>query len=61
MQIASAAEEQSAVASEINRNVVSISQISAQSADGANQIATAGQGLNNLASQLQSVVSRFKL
>ncbi|MFZ5593946.1 MAG: methyl-accepting chemotaxis protein [Pseudomonadota bacterium] len=59
-QIASAAEEQSAVAEEINRNILTISQIGDQSAAGAQQIATASEELARLAAQLQSLVGRFK-
>ncbi|HQU16930.1 MAG: hypothetical protein B7Z66_00990 [Chromatiales bacterium 21-64-14] len=60
-QIASAAEEQSAVTEEINRNVVTISQISTETADGARQTATASQQLARLAAELQDLVSHFKM
>jgi len=60
-QIASASEEQSAVAEEINRNVVNISQGSAQSAQGSEQTAFASQSLARLATDLQSLVARFKV
>ena len=60
-QIASAAEEQGAVAEEINRNIVTISQIANQTATGAEQTAKAGQELAQLAGRLQSVVGRFKV
>ena len=60
-QIASAAEEQSAVAEEINRNVVNISQGSAQSAQGSEQTALASQELARLASDLHTMVARFKV
>lgn len=60
-QIASAAEEQSLVAEEINRNVVGISEISEHSATGAQQTAAASEGLNNLAGQLQRIVGQFKI
>jgi len=59
--IASAAEEQGAVAEEINRNIVTISQIANQTASGAEQTARAGQELAQLAGRLQSVVGRFKV
>lgn len=61
MQIAAAAEEQSAVAEEINKNIISISQISTQTAQGANETSAASNTMKTLASELQSVVGRFKL
>ncbi len=60
-QIASAAEEQTAVAEEINRNVVNIGHVTEQSAQGAKQTAEAGESLSGLAAQLQGMVGRFKL
>ncbi len=60
-QIATAAEEQSAVAEEINRNIVNISDVVEKTADGAGQTAAASEELGQLAEQLQAVVNRFKL
>ena len=60
-QIASAAEEQSAVAEEINRNVTNISQIGDQTAEGVGQTAAASENLAQLSTQLQTVVGQFKL
>lgn len=60
-QIASAAEEQSLVAEEINRNVVGITEISEHTAKGARGTASASEDLNNLAGQLQRVVGQFKI
>jgi methyl-accepting chemotaxis protein len=60
-QIASAAEEQSAVAEEVNRNVQTISQISEESAQGATQTKTASAELARLAEELQARLARFKL
>lgn len=60
-QIASAAEEQSAVTEEINRNIQRISSISEQSAQGASQTRTASEELARLAEQLQAKISQFKL
>jgi len=60
-QIASAAEEQSAVSEEINKNVTSISQISEQTASGAEQTTTSANELARLASDLQNLVSQFKI
>lgn len=60
-QIASAAEEQSVVAEEINRNVVGINEIGEHTAQGAQQTASASEGLNHLAGQLQRIVGQFKI
>lgn len=60
-QIASAAEEQSVVAEEINRNVVGINEISDHTAEGAQQTASASEGLNHLAGQLKGIVGQFKI
>ena len=61
MQIASAAEEQSMVADDINRKILSISDVSMQASSGAAQMASTSQELANLAAQLQKLVNRFKL
>lgn len=60
-QIASAAEEQSAVAEEINRNIINIGHVVDQAASGMEETAGASDELTRLAEQLQSVVARFKL
>ncbi len=59
-QIASAADEQSAVAEEINQNVVTISQIAETSAVNAEQTQSASEELSNLSLALQKLVSQFK-
>ncbi|MDH5219048.1 MAG: methyl-accepting chemotaxis protein [Gammaproteobacteria bacterium] len=59
-QIASAAEEQRAVAEEINSNIVSISTISDQTADGAQQTSSASTQVTALADGLGSLVAQFK-
>lgn len=59
-QIASAAEEQSAVAEEINRNIANISQLGDQTAGAASQISMASSQLAQLANQLQLLVGKFK-
>jgi methyl-accepting chemotaxis protein len=59
-QIASAAEEQGAVAEEINRNVVSISQIADQTTQGAERTDHASGDLARLATGLQTLVAEFK-
>jgi len=60
-QIAAAAEEQSITAEEINRNVVNISGISHETAQGSEQTAAASEELARLASHLQEQVGRFKI
>ncbi|GAB6041870.1 HAMP domain-containing methyl-accepting chemotaxis protein [Endothiovibrio diazotrophicus] len=60
-QIASAAEEQSAVAEEINRNIVTINQVAEETADGATETAAASEQLARLAVQLQGVVRQFRI
>lgn len=57
--IASASEEQAAVAREVDRNIVNISDLSAQSTEGANQTSTAAQELARLATEMNSLVARF--
>jgi len=60
-QIASAAEEQSAVAEEINRSVVSIQQVSHETASGAEQTEASSSELSQLGAQLQQLVAQFKV
>jgi methyl-accepting chemotaxis protein len=60
-QIASAAEEQSAVVEEINRNITTISQVSSQAADGAAQTSSASDELARLSAQLLSQVGQFRV
>ena len=60
-QIATAAEQQSAVAEEINRNILNISDIVDRSADGASQTSKASEELANLAIKLQQLVNQFKV
>ncbi len=61
MQIAAAAEEQSAVAEDINRNVVDINDVAIQVSSGAEQTAVTSQELARLADHQQKLVSRFRL
>jgi len=58
-QIASAAEEQSSVSEEINRNIVKINEMANETASGAEQTSIASQDLARMASELQGVVSQF--
>lgn len=60
-QIASAAEQQSAVAEEINLNVTNISQVVEKTARGSHQTYLASQELAKLATDLQSLVLQFKV
>ena len=60
-QIASAAEEQSAVAEEINRNIVSISQIAQQTSLDSQQVASSNENFARLAVQLETLVRHFKV
>lgn len=61
LQIATAAEEQNAVAENINQSVVNISGITEQTAAGAQQTASASNELNELAEHLSSMVQQFKV
>jgi len=59
--IASAAEEQNAVAEEVNRNVVNISQASETTAESVASTAKSSEDLRNIAEELKHVVSRIKV
>jgi methyl-accepting chemotaxis protein len=59
-QIASAAQEQTAVAHDINENVVRISQVTEETAEGAKQTSAASAELAQLATELQQLVGAFK-
>ncbi|HEB56979.1 MAG TPA: methyl-accepting chemotaxis protein [Gammaproteobacteria bacterium] len=61
IQIASAAEEQSSVAEEINRNIVDISGIAEMTAAGAQNTAQTSNELSALSLHLNEVVGRFKI
>ncbi|RMN64017.1 Methyl-accepting chemotaxis protein [Pseudomonas syringae] len=61
MVIASAAEEQAQVAREVDRNLVNIRDLSAQSTNGANQTSAASTELSRLAIDLNGMVARFAL
>lgn len=60
-EIAQAALQQGDVAEEINVNVVNITQVATQTATGADQLTTASSELASLASNLQALVTRFKV
>ena len=59
-QIARTAEEQSAVAHEINRDVAQINKIAEASTHNAEQTQEAGHELSTLSHRLQTLVSQFK-
>ncbi|MDH0749301.1 methyl-accepting chemotaxis protein [Pseudomonas sp. GD03842] len=59
--IASAAEEQAQVAREVDRNLVNIQDLSAQTAAGANQTNASSQELSRLAISFNSMVGKFTL
>jgi len=60
-QIATASEQQTSVAEEINQNVTSIRDVTDQSAASSNQTASSSSELAKLGSELQNLVSRFRL
>ncbi|BBL56397.1 methyl-accepting chemotaxis protein [Methylomonas koyamae] len=61
LQIASAAEQQSAVTEEINRNIIHITSLSEQTAAGAEQTTQAASHLNRLAENLNGLINQFKI
>jgi len=61
IQIASAAEEQSAVAKEINRRVTSINDVGQDTAESAQQSSEAANELANLAGRLKQLTDRFRI
>lgn len=61
VQIASAAEEQTTVTEEINRNMVNISEQTDITAESAQSLASAAQELRNLSDNLHQTVGRFKV
>ncbi|KZZ13777.1 hypothetical protein A3750_02915 [Oleiphilus sp. HI0079] len=60
-QIATAAEEQSAVAEEINRNIVNIDNISSNTVISIQKTNEIGQDLTEMSSELEVLVGKFKL
>lgn len=59
-QIASAAEEQGAVAEDINKNIVDISEVANQASDSVRAMSESGEELANVSLRLQELVSRYK-
>jgi len=60
-QIATAAEEQTAVSEEINRNIIQISDASTQTVDGTYKAAESIGNLAEMTAELQNLVSQFKV
>ncbi|MFT2097170.1 methyl-accepting chemotaxis protein [Marinomonas sp. 2405UD66-6] len=60
-QIATAAEEQSAVAQEIRQNIQDISEMSEQAATGSDQSEKDSEGLSKLATHQKDLLSQFKI
>ena len=60
-QIATAAEEQSATAEDINRNVTSINTLAIQAAEGAEHTASSCQDLERQAGALHKMIGMFKI
>jgi methyl-accepting chemotaxis protein len=60
-QIATAAEEQSTVVEEINRNIMNISEVINHTVEGSQKTSLASQELDRLANELQQLVSQFKV
>ncbi len=61
MQIASAAEEQSATADEINKRISEICDIAVETGEGAKKTTASSMGLSHLATDLQNLVNEFKI
>jgi len=60
-QIATAAEEQTSVAEEINRNINNISEASDQTNRGATETSAASESLSRMAVELQDLIAQFKV
>lgn len=61
LQIATAAEEQSSVTSEIDKNLVQINSLAMNNAEGASKTAVESQRLNELSIQLRQLLMQFKV
>ena len=61
LQIATAAEEQAHVSREVDRNLISIRDLSLQTSDGNRQTVGASEQLSGLATELETLVRRFRL
>ncbi len=60
IQIATAAEQQSSVAQEIDQSIVRISKLSEESRENSNRVSNSTSDLNNLGNKLNQIISTFK-
>lgn len=60
-QIAAASEEQSSTTEEINRNILVINDMTEKNAEGADQVSVASDNLSQMAVDLSSICSQFKI
>ena len=60
-QIASASEEQNTVTEEINKSIVSISQVASQTSDDSTQISRGSKELAQLSGKMEKLISQFRL
>lgn len=60
-QIASAVEEQTAVAEDINRNITSVAGAGEQNASAANQVTASSEELSRMANNLNTMISKFQI
>ncbi len=60
-QVATASEEQSAVAEEINRNVVNITEITKDTSNNTNQVVQLGKSLSDAARRIAELMKKFKV
>lgn len=61
IQIATATEEQTAVAEEVNRNVIVISDVAEQNTAATNQITASSEELACMGANLQEMIWQFKV
>jgi methyl-accepting chemotaxis protein len=61
IQIATAAEQQSAVAQEIDQSIVRISKLSEEAGNNSNQVSASSSDLNTLGNELNRIISTFKI
>lgn len=61
IQIATAAEEQSSVAQEIDQSIVRISKLSEESNENSNQVSASTSDLNDLGNELNRIINTFKI